>query len=135
VKKDVAQKWVEALRSGKYEQASEKLRESEEMRFCCIGVLCDIYREVRPDTEWDGEVFVVGDGVTKMDEDDEYVTDDERMEDGEAPRAVREWSGLRSNQQHDYIQLNDNGVPFAVIAAHIERDEGLNPPNAFGGPL
>lgn len=32
-------KWLEALRSGRYAQARESLRNSD--GFCCLGVLCD----------------------------------------------------------------------------------------------
>lgn len=41
MKKEIADKWVEALRSGKYQQGQLALR-PEETQFCCLGVLCDI---------------------------------------------------------------------------------------------
>lgn len=34
-------KWVEALRSGKYQQGREQLNEADQL-FCCLGVLCEI---------------------------------------------------------------------------------------------
>lgn len=34
-------KWLEALRSGKYEQGIRVLK-TKEGKFCCLGVLCDI---------------------------------------------------------------------------------------------
>lgn len=37
---DLKQQWVNALRSGKYEQGPNQLRHKDE--FCCLGVLCDI---------------------------------------------------------------------------------------------
>ena len=47
---EVKQKWIDALRSGDYEQGSEKLRGVN--GYCCLGVLCDIYsREY--DTQWE----------------------------------------------------------------------------------
>jgi len=36
----IKEKWVEALRSGKYEQGQSALK--RDGRFCCLGVLCDI---------------------------------------------------------------------------------------------
>ena len=33
-------KWVEALRSGNYEQGKDSLREGDQ--FCCLGVLTDL---------------------------------------------------------------------------------------------
>ena len=38
---ELKQKWLEALRSGKYKQGTGLLR-SKENYFCCLGVLCDI---------------------------------------------------------------------------------------------
>lgn len=40
MKKDIAMKWVEALRSGKYKQTRGTLKNNE--GFCCLGVLCEI---------------------------------------------------------------------------------------------
>lgn len=40
-RKEVIQRWIKALRSGKYKQGKYKLR-SHENTFCCLGVLCDL---------------------------------------------------------------------------------------------
>lgn len=40
MKKEIADKWVEALRSGRYKQCKSWLRDND--GFCCLGVLCDI---------------------------------------------------------------------------------------------
>jgi hypothetical protein len=39
--KDLKDKWVEALRSGKYKQGREVLRNGDN-EFCCLGVLADV---------------------------------------------------------------------------------------------
>ena len=39
--KEIKQKWIEALRSGKYKQTRGKLK-GRNGAFCCLGVLCDI---------------------------------------------------------------------------------------------
>lgn len=51
--------WIEALRSGKYQQANGRLRSST--GYCCLGVACDLYDSSR----WlpDGTVFTYGDGI------------------------------------------------------------------------
>ena len=43
----VKKKWLKALRSGKYKQGKERLRETTEgkQEYCCLGVLSDIHRE------------------------------------------------------------------------------------------
>jgi hypothetical protein len=38
--KEIADKWIEALRSGEYEQGIASLQSGG--RFCCLGVLCDL---------------------------------------------------------------------------------------------
>lgn len=40
---DIKARWVEALRSGKYNQAVEVLR--NDSGFCCLGVLCDVVKK------------------------------------------------------------------------------------------
>ena len=61
MKQEVAEKWVAALRSGKYEQTTEKLRDiintdpSEPKltnSFCCLGVLCNLFAEEHTDAKW-----------------------------------------------------------------------------------
>ncbi len=41
MKKDVAEKWVAALRSGKYEKGTCVLKTSDG-RYCCLGVLTEV---------------------------------------------------------------------------------------------
>lgn len=40
MKADLKAKWIEALRSGEYEQASGQLR--LDGAYCCLGVLCEV---------------------------------------------------------------------------------------------
>jgi hypothetical protein len=37
---DIKEKWIAALRSGKYKQGNSYLRRGDE--YCCLGVLCDV---------------------------------------------------------------------------------------------
>jgi hypothetical protein len=41
---EIKQKWVDALRSGKYKQGIEELKDSEG-RYCCLGVLCVVTKQ------------------------------------------------------------------------------------------
>jgi hypothetical protein len=55
VNPELKAKWVEALRSGKYQQARGKLRKGE--KFCCLGVLCDLVDSSKwSRSRWDGEL-------------------------------------------------------------------------------
>lgn len=44
MKKEIADKWVAALRSGKYQQGKNVLSANENS-FCCLGVLCDVVKD------------------------------------------------------------------------------------------
>lgn len=41
MKKSIANKWVKALRSGKYTQTKNNL--CDDVGHCCLGVLCELY--------------------------------------------------------------------------------------------
>lgn len=117
--KTPAQLWVERLRSGDYKQARGALRENG--AYCCLGVACDLYKEVVGKGEWyaqeDGrdDFVVYGDGG-----------------DGTLPPEVCEWLGLRhddgaySSETLSLAELNDQGSLFDEIADLIEdAPEGL----------
>jgi len=52
MKKEVADAWVKALRSGKYTQTKHKLKKDD--KFCCLGVLCDISKLDEFKARYDG---------------------------------------------------------------------------------
>ena len=41
--------WVQALRSGEYHQGHGRLKNADE--YCCLGVLCDIQKDLKFDIE------------------------------------------------------------------------------------
>lgn len=115
--KDVKAQWVAALRSGKYGQARETLRDGNS--FCCLGVLCDLSEGGR----WQGiDDLVYSDPTGRNGI--KYLTAD-----------VVEWSGIGSREPRVPIDcrdnadeldvgldnLNDSGFTFAQIADVIEH--------------
>lgn len=108
---EVKQLWLDALRSGKYQQTTEVLHDDE--GFCCLGVLTDLYRQ-----ECGGE------WVEKNDYYD-FVDVNHCVETDILPWAVVNWSGLKDQVPHladNYISnLNDRGMSFAEIADLIEK--------------
>lgn len=61
-------RWIRALLSGKYKQTNGALRDTlvvfkgdkEEVKrlgYCCLGVLCDIYRRDHPRAKWYKDSF------------------------------------------------------------------------------
>jgi hypothetical protein len=104
---EVKAKWIEALRSGKYEQAVGALRQGD--GYCCLGVLCDISG--------------LGEWRTGEDGDTYYAVADQSPITYPS-QAILEWSGLNNGNpltpRGHIANLNDGGVAFADIADVIE---------------
>ena len=108
--KAVMKKWIEALRSGEYKQGLEALRNGD--RYCCLGVLCDLYAREHPsEPQWE------------LRSDDQHYFLGEEVE---LPDKVREWVGLEhgdgSVEINDLVVMNDTGRSFDYIANFIEKD-------------
>ena len=116
----VKEAWVDALRSGKYEQGSERLRSVS--GFCCLGVLCDIYAKEH-DVEWDFR----GNEETNLQPMDYWYFDDQSEF---LPESVMDWAELKTNNpslrvdDEEYVgevsHLNDAGYTFTTIADLIQ---------------
>ena len=107
---EVKKLWVEALRGGKYVQGKGKLHyisKDGQEKFCCLGVLCDLY----PGAEWEYEDGIVG----VMEGNSGTLTE-----------AVRTWAGLNNSDPFiigiDCMSVinDDRGYPFDAIADLIE---------------
>lgn len=116
MKEDIAQRWVDALRSGKYSQAKGSLQKIG--GFCCLGVLCEIAVE-------DGIIPapVVDKGEVA------YGGDDELKDTDLPPQSVEDWSGLDVRKTYVVNGLDetlyglndDRGFTFNQIADVIEK--------------
>lgn len=126
MKEDIRKQWVEALRSGRFEQGKEQLK-TRDGKFCCLGVLCElaIDQGVIPAPQLDGEFRVWT-----------Y-----NGQDIELPETVKNWAGLGDNsgridgfntvtRENSAViggietgwlsDANDKGATFEEIAAYIE---------------
>lgn len=126
---EVKKQWVEALRSGKYQQGTAALRTHNfgQDQYCCLGVLCDLYTKAFPYAagQWDR---VVEDGVVPF-----CMLDTDGMEHWQhevLTPAVRDWAGLNSDDpilrfEDDRFcvsALNDNlRLGFHALANLIEE--------------
>lgn len=101
---EIKEEWIEALRSGKYKQATGKLRVDDS--YCCLGLLCEIQgAEWRPlDRAPRRVIFALAiDGRT------DYPATEYRAD-------------LSMIQMRDLAEMNDRGKTFAEIADHIEKN-------------
>ena len=121
---EIKQKWLDALRSGEYEQTSGALKKVDDegnYSYCCLGVLCDL---VAPD-KW----------VSRENNDETiefgFTFDSEYFEYGVLPRFIYEEVGLSNNnpviQDAKFVRkniatLNDAGLTFTELADLIEKE-------------
>jgi len=111
--KRVKRLWIKALRSEKYKQARGYLKRDDD--YCCLGVLCEVYRQRTGTGEWDDNGFKDGAG------DESY---------GHLTQDVIKWAGLQNNTWNwnpklgrtaSASSLNDKGKSFNFIADRIEK--------------
>ncbi len=134
---EIKQKWVDALRSGEYEQGNGKLYSGQ--GYCCLGVLCDLYSKEN-NLKWEFR----GDDVIKTEDEvvpsqlqkcDYFYFDDESEF---LPNSVQEWAQLSVNNPQVKVEveeeteeeaffyfdeianLNDVGYTFPQLANIIE---------------
>jgi hypothetical protein len=100
---EIKQLWLDALRSGKYEQGKLMLKPTESS-YCCLGVLCEIAQERNigeyiPSEEHRGFTF------KHKDSDDCY---DYYYEDSELPYIVKQWAGL--DNENPKVTMNERNI-------------------------
>lgn len=100
MKKDIKERWVTALRSGRYEQGKGALRDYQG-KFCCLGVLCDLAAQERiVDVEDEVDGVVPYGGRT-----------------GVLPPQVLTWAGMTDPNPDVYF----GGERFALSALNDGR--------------
>ena len=120
MRKDIAKVWVDALRSGKYEQGSDYLCKNG--MHCCLGVLCELYINHTGDMKYSR----VADG-----DDGDYDIVDYGGDIEVLPCEVMEWAEINTSTGKIYddhaefdfsslAEMNDSGHSFNDLAKVIE---------------
>lgn len=125
MRKEIAERWVAALRSGEYEQTVGYLQ--TEHGHCCLGVLCDLHMRETGLGEWRPPGS--GDSPhTRCYRDDLGVYGEYTP-----PVGVRTWADMEEDPciqvqllngavtAKEIVQLNDHGFSFAQLADLIEE--------------
>lgn len=120
---DLLRRWVDALRSGKYKQARGRLKTDD--GYCCLGVLCDVsgsgtWARPKYDKRRSAAHYYVTGDTTRF---------------CALPPSVADVVKLSANtdgsdEEFEYVRMNDAGATFAEIADAIEK----NHPDVFGAP-
>jgi hypothetical protein len=110
---EITQRWIDALRSGAYEQGKGALRLKN--KYCCLGVLCDLYSKENNE-EW-----------KMVDEKTEQYAFQECL--SYLPKKVQKWAGMNTcsgeiNHKMDSLTYaNDKGFTFEEIAEFIMQNK------------
>lgn len=119
---EVKRLWVEALRSGDYQQGRNYLIEDETFSkpsYCCLGVLCELYRqEVGGFWEYQREDDAVYSFVAKDDEEgcDASTT--------LLPSLVMEWAELSGSDPA--VEIEDGSLQYRNCTLSALNDDGRN---------
>lgn len=116
MKKDIANKWIEALLSGKYKQGKGLLKNNRN-EYCCLGVLCEISGISQFEEIYDR----FHNGISNY-----YLGIEATL-----PVKVREYSGVdnemasfidKNGDYYSLAKLNDNGETFKTISKIIKSN-------------
>lgn len=106
---EMKDKWVAALRSGKYQQGQHELKSCTD-KFCCLGVLCDV------------KGLPYGDGFFQLDESTHVDTClVKRIVVMNGPSIDKAFY-VSNVIQEQLVAMNDSGVSFNEIADWIENN-------------
>lgn len=110
---EIKKLWLEALRSGLYQQGRGALRPTTST-FCCLGVLCDLFSQANA-VPWK---FVNGLWLFLR-------------QPGHLPNPVRAWAGIGPIALTvPAARKNDDGATFEQIAEFLETlKEPYEPPS------
>lgn len=109
--KEIKKVWLEALRSGDYEQTTGHLKKRD--GYCCLGVLCNL----GPSKNWNI--------VSEYDEANNIHTftgPDGDESKTMIPCDVRLRTGLSDDEAETLADMNDRGGTFNEIADYIEEN-------------
>lgn len=116
-------KWVEYLRSGRFEQTTGYLNVSEPQQvrqagMCCLGVACQVAIDAGIIPDWTDDEHAEG-GVLGITADFNDGTSDTYIEYQGLPEAVREYFGLLGGEGALKFS-EDPDVPGTLISANDE---------------
>lgn len=113
MKSEIKELWCNALESENYTQGFGRLRRGD--KFCCLGVLCDLYVKNGENGKWDIFNFLVHNSTKQ----DTFLTSPvlKWVELNEFDPTVIEYDGYNTTLS----KLNDRRIPFKEISKIIRE--------------
>ena len=128
--KNIAMRWVKALRSKKYKQGRGFLCRVDgrgNCKYCCLGVLSELYQEDRTkNSKKPMPTSIIREGSSRSIRVKSYNTTHAVL-----PISVKRWSKMRSTlgfligsnlTTKTLADMNDGGDSFSKIATFIEKN-------------
>lgn len=127
MKPEIKKLWVEALRSGRYQQTKDVLHNRQDNSFCCLGVLCDLALnagavEKKVDHVLTSEEHCALEGLPVFAYDGACQV---------LPKSVTEWAGLDSAAPEVTI-FEESWVPEDPLCDEVPADQPLTDMNDDG---
>ena len=118
------QKWIDALRSGEYEQGQNCLQSHRAAgdRFCCLGVACKVAQEAGVKVSTDDHDYLVGGTLHSQSWTREYFGFKNGVGDfpKEGAQIAKDGSAI-AGELSCLTELNDHGYTFEDIADFVEE--------------
>jgi hypothetical protein len=107
MKQELKDKWVAALRSGKYKQTRQGKLKNRGGAYCCLGVLCEVmevpskFDNFYSEYEYDGNTLSLSEKIRKQ-------------------------AGIRQKDANKLVEMNDDTkATFKDIADYIEKRKSI----------
>ena len=116
MKENVAKKWIVDLRRNYKKKTTQRLKDPDKEKYCCLGRLCLILGH-----DFDDEGYVLSKNGKR------YKASDGNWEKSLLPKPIRKEAGLKSisgyikSMDEELTSMNDGGAGFKRIATTIEK--------------
>lgn len=112
--KEIKEKWIEALESGKYRKGGGHLRYTMtggNMLHCCLGVLCELHHQITGQGIWESERWYrVGVGI-------------ESGSGTVLPKEVKVWAEMETAAGEFILDADDTEVRKHIGTSHTSLAE------------
>jgi len=129
--KERAMQWADALESGEFPQCQGTLHQSEntygrKVGYCCLGVLSELAHREGVVEKWEKDGFTYYGDSTAM----ESNLSNELVSSSGLTKAVREWSGMQSDDGSRKTIIDGNGpgnnlYPYALMSLNDSQGKSF----------
>lgn len=124
---EIKTKWIEALKSGKYAKGVKALNYTDDngvQRYCCLGVLCDLYIQETKIGAWKDSTSSISSNIKRK----HFYKDDYNLGSAFLPAEVREWADMYTPSagfidKDNLFNPEDNMTSLVAVNDGIEAED------------